>query len=251
MSKRKRTTKKPVKQFNNPMSRDGVTLALNWYYNNTSDKLHKGYMREYLTKHGMLKGKKNLKGVNEYEVDPTYATLAKLVVDGYQLPDDYKDKMTRYATNFLHSLERIEEPELVIPETPKQQPIPILDRLLGEIEHQIDNFINNKCKTDFSLKQLLMVENVKQGVVSKIRMWYRKQLKEIKLSIASGTENKDYRDAYGYLTRPERKRFIKLIETFIKDCEDYTTSKRKPRKPKRTRRGAETVATLERHLQTL
>ena len=82
---RKRIVKKPVKQFNNPMSKDGVTIALNWYYNNTSDKLHKGYMKEYLDKHKMLKGKKNLKGVNEYEVDPTYAIVAKLVVDGYQL----------------------------------------------------------------------------------------------------------------------------------------------------------------------
>jgi hypothetical protein len=247
---RKKVVKKPVKQFNNPMSRDGVTLALNWYYNNTSDKLHKGYMKEYLDKHKMLKGKKNLKGVNEYEVDPTYANVAKLVVDGYQLPDDYKNKMTQYATKFVYTLERVDEPEPKL-ETPKQQPIPILEKLLGESEYQIDNFIDNNCKTDFSLKGLLVVENVKQGIVNKIRMWYRKQLKELKLSIATGIENKDYRDAYGYLTKPQRKRFIKLLETFIEDCETYSIGKKKPRKPKRTKRGAETVATLEKHLQTL
>ena len=96
-----------------------------------------------------------------------------------------------------------------------------------------------------------MVENVKQGIVSKIRMWYRKQLKELKLSVATGIENKDYRDAYGYLTKPQRKRFVKLLETFIKDCETYSIGKKKPRKPKRIKRGAETAATLERHLQTL
>jgi len=199
----------------------------------------------------MLKGKRNIKGVNEYEVDPTYATLAKLVVDGYQLPDDYKDKMTRYATKFVTTLKRQEEVKTETVKTANQQPVPILERLLGEIEYQIDLFIDNNCKTDFALREMLMIENVKQGIVSKIRMWYRKQLKELNLSIASGTVNKDYRDAYGYLTRPQRKRFIKLVETFIEDCENYSSNKRKPRRAKRTKKVAETAVTLERHLQTL
>lgn len=258
MSKKKKV-QKPVKTFNNPMTEYDVSLALNWYYNNTSDKKHKGYMKQYIEKFGLLRGKKNFKGVNEYVVDPTYATVAKLIVDDYVLPQQYHDKIHNYATEFVEDLIIVEKPKAE--KTTKEKPIQlqsenILSRMIGEIEHEIDKFLDNNCKTKFSLKNFLLGHNPKQGIVSKVRMWYRSQLKELKLSIAMGhvgLANKDIKQGYGYMTVPQRKRYIKLVEGFIKDCEEYSTDKKQVRKPKRNKKStaSETMATLEKHLTTL
>ena len=55
------------------------------------------------------------------------------------------------------------------------------------------------------------------------------------------------------MTVPQRKRYIKLIESFVKDCEEYTSGKKQTRKPRKTKKskGSETMATLEQHLTTL
>lgn len=256
---RRKKVQKPVKTFNNPMTEYDVSLALNWYYNNTSDKLHKGYMKQYIEKFGLLRGKKNFKGVNEYVVDPTYAVVAKMIVDDYVLPQQYQDIMHNYAINFVEDLIIVEKPKKKVEkkELPvNQQPVQIVSRLIGEIEFEIDKFLDSNCKTDFSLKNFLLGHNPKQGIVSKIRMWYRRQLKELQLSIAMGAKgvaNKDIKEAYGYMTVPQRKRYIKLIESFVKDCEDYSTDKKQTRKPRKTKKskGSETMATLEHHLTTL
>jgi hypothetical protein len=257
---RKRKVQKPVKTFNNPMSEQDVTQALNWYYNNTSDKLHKGYMKQYIEKFGLLKGKKNFKGVNEYIVDPTYSIVAKMIADGYVLPEKYQDKIHNYALKFVEELQIKPKPKPEVKEVKEkpinQQPVHIVSRLIGEIEYEIDKFLDSNCKTDFSLKKFLLGHNPKQGIVSKIRMWYRRQLKELQLSIAMGAKgvaNKDIKEAYGYMTVPQRKRYIKLIESFVKDCEEYTSGKKQTRKPRKTKKskGSETMATLEQHLTTL
>lgn len=258
---RRKKVQKPVKTFNNPMSEQDVTLALNWYYNNTSDKLHKGYMKQYIEKFGLLKGKKNFKGVNEYVVDPTYATVAKLIADDYVLPQHYHNKIQNYALDFVKELVIVKQSKSVVVQEIKekpinQQPVQIVSRLIGEIEFEVDKFLDSNCKTDFSLKKFLLGHNPKQGIVSKIRMWYRRQLKELQLSIAMGAKgvaNKDIKEAYGYMTVPQRKRYIKLIESFVKECEDYSTDKKQTRKPRKTKKskGSETMATLEHHLTTL
>ena len=52
-----------------------------------------------------------------------------------------------------------------------------VDGVLGELEHDVDNFIENDCRSDFKLSRYLIAKNITKKVANDIKRWAKTELK--------------------------------------------------------------------------
>lgn len=86
---------------------------------------------------------------------------------------------------------------------------------LGEVEHQIDKFLSNNYKSNFKMDKYLGQIEFKPKLVDMCREEYKPLLEELT------SDEPDLIEGYSYMTKPEKKRFIKFIESIIEGCDTY------------------------------
>ena len=97
-----------------------------------------------------------------------------------------------------------------------------------EVEYQIDKFVDNDCKTSFSMYKYLKQLGYSSKVVNYMKGLGDNELYE--LENKEGCEQLE--EGFSHLTKPQKKRFIKLLKDIeadvVKYCEEYKPV-RKPR----------------------
>lgn len=86
---------------------------------------------------------------------------------------------------------------------------------LGEVEHQIDKFIDNEYHSDFSMKKYMTELDFKPKLIEIVKSEYQGVLDELT------SEDEQLIEAYSYMTKPQKKRFIKFVEKIIDDCDKH------------------------------
>ena len=239
-------SKYKLPKLNNPMSELDLIRAFNYNSVYGSDKQDKRHIKNYLDSFASTEQTKNLKNVNEYEVDSTISTLAHLVTEGHELPATAKQKLDKGIKFFI--IEHQKQPIEVGPVSPKVKKPSVNDfstEAIGDMEFEIDQLLDNNVKTDFSVYKYLKGKQYKQNVCNEIKRWFKTLQTELGYALMVGTEYKDYRESYGFLTKPQRKRFKKFVDSIISDCDKYTKERRKPRRKK----VVSTQKSLDRNLQ--
>ena len=223
-------------KLNNPCTELDLIRAFNHsavYGNEKQDKRH---VKTYLDMRVATDKTKNLKGVNEYTVDSTIATLAHLVSEGYELPKSAKSKLDKGIYLFLKDHQKEEEQPKVGPIIPPKQKKMDSEGLaghaIGEMEHEIDQLLANNVKSSFSTYKYIKGKDFKQNVCVEIKKWFKTLQKELQYVLTTGLEYKDYRESYNFLSRPQQKRFKKYVDDIISDCDKYIKERRKPRQKK-------------------
>ena len=234
-------------KWDNPMSDLDMIKALNWFHVYSTDSKNKRYVKNYID---MFKKSiiPQLKNVNEYVIqEPTYAYLAQLLTEGYEIPKSAKKRFTeeleRHILPTLHKLEK----EVVTPEKPKKRKKNMETVIeIGELEHQLDVYISGGCQPNgFSVYKYLQGKNAKQMDATEIKKWFNPLRKELEDALKIGLEYKYVRESYSFLTKPQLKRLVKYVDTMILECDKYMKEKRVPRKKNGT---SETQKSLETNL---
>ena len=95
-----------------------------------------------------------------------------------------------------------------------------------EVDAQIDKFVDNDCKNSFSMAKYLKQLDYSGKVVAYMRGLLDQQIEEL--------ENKEgceqIEEAYSFLTKPQRKRFIKFLQDIQKDVDAYVEQYKPVRK---------------------
>ena len=86
---------------------------------------------------------------------------------------------------------------------------------LGEIEYQIDQFMDNGYKTKFDMVQYLTGLEYKRKLVELMRHEWDGLISEL-----VSTEE-DFVEAYSMMTRTEKNRFLKFLRGLGQGCDDY------------------------------
>ena len=228
------------------MSDLDLIKALNWFHIYSTDSKIKRYVKNYIQ---MFKSSlvPKLKNVNEYVIqEPTYAYLAHLLTEGYEISESTKKRFTdELEKRIIPTLYNVEN---ATPEKTKKKRKKNTETIvdLGELEHQLDLYIARGCQSKgFSVYKYLQGKNAKQMDATEIKKWYRPLIKELEDALKIGLEYKDVRESYAFLTKPQLKRLVKYVDTMILECDKYMKEKRVPRK----KNGAsETQASLETNL---
>ena len=90
-----------------------------------------------------------------------------------------------------------------------------VNHALGEVEHQIDKFLSNQYKSNFKMEKYLGQIEFRPKLVAMFREEYQPLLAELK------SDDPDFVEGYSFMTKPEKKRFIKFIESIIEGCDTY------------------------------
>ena len=86
---------------------------------------------------------------------------------------------------------------------------------LGEIEYQIDCFMDNGYKTKFDMVKYLTSLEYKRKLVELMRNEWDALIAELE------STEEDFLEAYSHMTKAEKNRFIKFLRGLGQGCDDY------------------------------
>ena len=86
---------------------------------------------------------------------------------------------------------------------------------LGEVEYQLDMFMDNGYKSNFKIEKYLKQLEFKKKLVVMMRGEWDGLLAEV------CSDDPDYIEGYSFMTKPQKKRYIKFIEGLQQGCDKY------------------------------
>ena len=92
-----------------------------------------------------------------------------------------------------------------------------VNQALGEVEYQVDQFMDNGYKSNFKIEKYLTQLNFRKKLVQMMRNEWDGLIAEV------SSEEPDYLEAYSFMTKPQKKRFIKFLEGLGEGCDNYIT----------------------------
>ena len=96
-----------------------------------------------------------------------------------------------------------------------------VNEALGEVEYQLDLFMDNGYKSNFKIDKYLKQLEFKKKLVLMMRNEWDGLISEV------SSEEQQEEDGYGYMTKPQRKRFIKFLEGLGAGCDKYIADNEK------------------------
>ncbi len=90
-----------------------------------------------------------------------------------------------------------------------------VDEALGEIEYQLDIFMDNGYKSNFKIEKYLRQIKFKKKLVVMMRESWDGAIAEV------CSDDPDYVEGYSFMTKPEKKRYIKFLESLKLGCDKY------------------------------
>ena len=103
--------------------------------------------------------------------------------------------------------------------------------LAGEVEGAIDDFILNKCKSEFSTKNYLAANQVGAPIAKRIGELFVPLLNELNEVLAG--DDDQLNEGYSFLNKRELKRFIEFVEGIIADCQQQVQTAKANRAPRK------------------
>ena len=86
---------------------------------------------------------------------------------------------------------------------------------LGEVEYQLDMFMDNGYKSNFKIEKYLKQLEFKKKLVVMMRGEWDGLLAEV------CSDDPDYIEGYSFMTKPQKKRYIKFLEGLQLGCDKY------------------------------
>ena len=242
-------------KLNNPLTELCLIPAFNHNAIYGSEKKDKRHVKDYLDVFASTDETKNMKGVNEYVIDGAVSTMALLVCEGYELPEQTRVRFDKEIKRFIRDHQKPKKTKKVAvsneddtPKFRKMTPQELATNAIGEMEYEIDLLLDNNVKSSFSAYNYVKGKDFKQNVCTEIKKWFKVLQKELLCVLTTGLQYKDYRESYSFLTKPQQKRFKKFVDGIISDCDKYMKERRKPR---RTKKKVSTQNAFNKKLQTI
>ena len=90
-----------------------------------------------------------------------------------------------------------------------------VNEALGEVEYQLDLFIDNGYKSSFKIEKYLEQLKMKKKLVVMMKPSWDGLLAEV------CSDEPDYLEGYSFMSKPQKKRYIKFLEGLRDGCDLY------------------------------
>ena len=90
-----------------------------------------------------------------------------------------------------------------------------VNEALGEVEYQLDLFMDNGYKSNFRIEKYLKQLEFKRKLVEMMKGEWDTLIAEV------SSEEPDFVEAYSFMTKPQKNRFIKFLRGLGEGCDKY------------------------------
>jgi len=211
-----------------------IFRALNWYNYNHSRLDAKKFIIQYFELTGDAKTAKIAKKFCENKIMASVGWICHMISSGANIVDetgkftnrvaDMELRPEKYISNDTANDEKIDGRKT----SPQDRMKKYAREYVSTIDAEIDNFIQNGCKEtdDFDLKSFL--GTIKNGYFNYILTTYESLRDELRGSISGG--DKELKESYSFLSKPELKRYKKYIDTIFSEIDKIKKSRKKEKK---------------------
>lgn len=96
-----------------------------------------------------------------------------------------------------------------------------VNEALGEVEYQIDCFLDGGCKSNFSMEKYLSQLEFKRKLVEMMRTEWDPLIEEV------SSTDPDFVEGYNHMTKAEKTRFLKFLRGLREGCDKYIAKNEK------------------------
>jgi hypothetical protein len=208
-----------------------LTRALNWYNYHSDTKESKKFTLSYLKE---IKADKNLVEIIEKVSDEHFQNLGfvcRMKLRGAPLNEKNETWIQSFIDNLKTKSKVTSDEAASIPVVNIQERIAEKSSIyIGEIEGLIDDCFQNK-KFDVTAYDFMQGLGVKGAHTPHIIKFFKKRIAEIEEAI-SGSD-KDLKEAYSHLTKPQLKNFHKMLCSIVEDAGKLAHNAKVTRKPRK------------------
>ena len=90
-----------------------------------------------------------------------------------------------------------------------------VNEALGEVEYQLDLFMDNGYKSNFKIEKYLKQLEFKRKLVEMMKPEWDGLIAEV------SSEEEDFIEAYDFMTKAQKTRFIKFLRSLGEGCDKY------------------------------
>ena len=90
-----------------------------------------------------------------------------------------------------------------------------VNEALGEVEYQLDLFMDNGYKSNFKIEKYLKQLEFKKKLVEMMKPEWDGLIAEV------SSEEEDFIEAYDFMTKAQKTRFIKFLRSLGEGCDKY------------------------------
>ena len=204
-----------------------LALLLNWYsYNKTQDDAKK-YIVSYLKSKKYSKGDIQKLSSTKERVNTSIAWICRIILNGADnISSLYGDRIDSEIDRLLSIKNNVVDTEVVkvvknrpsVQENMHNQ----LCEYIGEINSHVDDILSKIIKNKdvkFSLKQWLTSNSVSAIQTKKIKEYFSDSVLP-ELHEAASNKCEQLKEGYSFLTKKQLKKYIATIESFIEDCQE-------------------------------
>jgi hypothetical protein len=207
-----------------------LTRALNWYNYHSDTKESKKFTLSYLKE---IKADKGLIEIIEKVSDEHFQNLGfvcRMKLRGAPLSERNETWIQSFIEN-LKTKSKVTTEDVATPVVNIQERIADKSSVyIGEIEGLIDECLENK-KFDVTPYDFMQSLGIKGAHTTHINKFYKKRILEIEEAISGA--DKDLKEAYSFLTKPQLKSFHKLLCSIVEDSSKLAHNAKVSRKPRK------------------
>lgn len=218
-----------------------IYKAINWYSYKYDKSDVKSILLEYFSKvEDTDEYTQQIKSYDENKIKSGVAWICDMILNGLVLVDPdckFLDRIEELKNNPKKFSK--EQEEVVEKETKPKKTSPMMrvkmfsNKIISDLDQEIDDFVMNGCKTDFDIKKYSKTIKPIYGKI--ISENYNSLLTE--LEIAVNRQDKDIEESYSFMKRSELKKYLKFVKEIVVVF-GALKMKRKKRKKTKTKKTA-------------
>jgi hypothetical protein len=210
--------------------------ALSWYHGVYSIKESKEFLEDFVKKN---RTKSDLAAVKSAVwISPAWGNVAKMMDDGYKSDELLTrlnatvDDLIKEGAPVLAEKKRAAKAKKNVPVLSIQERVANQVReLLGNVDFEIDEFVENKCKkSKFELYKFLQSREVKGPHTKKIQNYLEDILSELE-ELVEGKDDQ-LNEGYAYLSNSQQKKYRDFVQEMVDDTEAWGNVRKSTRKPR-------------------
>lgn len=206
--------------------------ALNWYSHDKDKKDAVKYIRDYV-KANMPSQLKAYDKVDEKDITCTQGWVARIINTGAKLSPEHIVNFNKYVNDLF--IEKVKTKktvslDVVVTVRPSIQES-IKDNAkeyIAELEGKLDDYLVTNAP--IILYNDLKANQTPQPYIPYVREWATGKLLQM-LDVMNG-DDPQLMEGYSYLGKRQLKAYVKMLESFVEDCNKYQQFKKANRKPR-------------------
>lgn len=219
--------KKNRPEWKDTLNKTEFSIALNWFSVNNNNGNAMKYLQRYLKEKHQIKA--SIIQLKDSNISATIGYVAELINEGCEIPKISQDSFYKGINEVLKSLKEPVPDNSTAAVRKTKSPTIKIDSVAGLLEYEIDKFMERDFKPNgLSVTKLLQSQKTTQketkGIIEHFSV-LRDELDEV-----IEKPDKDLRESYKYLKKPQLRRFLKFMDVILNECSMHIATSKKPRK---------------------